>query len=237
MSHRANVLEYSSPTITDGVVKGVKIIGIESRNGYRYSVEALQKAIPLYENVAVFIQHPNGREQKRGSRQLTDHFGSLKAVRERQNGKGIYGDLHIKLSHPMAKGVLESLDKAKFGLSHNAVVRMNEDESEVLEILEINSVDLVDDPATTTTLFEEEEMTKEFQAELIERLDKIDARFDKIEAKAVTEAAKPPEKKQRITAFEKVGKGNGEGEALPVYGVSHEDFLAGLTGIRKGVTQ
>ena len=81
----------------------------------------------------------------------------------------------------------------------------------------------------------EETMSQEFQDKLMTRLDTIDARFDNIEDQAVTESVTPPPKK-RIEAFEEVKPHTGNGGALPVYGVSHEEFLAGLTGIRKGVT-
>ena len=229
MSHRTNVLEYSSPKVVlsdPNGIKGVKIIGVDSINGYKYRIDALKKAKPLYENAAVFIDHGNPREKKRGSRQLRDHFGTLQAVRERHNGNGIYGDLHVKMSHPMAKAVIEAADKGKFGLSHNAFVLMNDDETEVIEILEVNSVDLVDDPATTKNLFEEETMSQEFQDKLMARFDKIDARFDKIEAKPVTEEVKPPPKK-RIEAFEEVKPGEGEPEPI---GNTHEDFLAEVRG-------
>ena len=96
MSHRTQVLEYSRPKVVDGVVKGVKIIGLQSKNGYDYQPDALKGAIHLYENAAVFIMHGTDRETRRKSRKLFDHFGSLQQIRERQNGAALYGDLHIK---------------------------------------------------------------------------------------------------------------------------------------------
>ncbi|NQT39171.1 MAG: hypothetical protein HQ581_16850, partial [Planctomycetes bacterium] len=139
------------------MIEGVKIIGTKSRNGYDYPEAVLSRAKPLYEGAAVFIFHPTDPEKRRGSRQLVDHFGSLANIRaggDRKGGFGLFGDLRIKQSHPMAQLVTESAGR-KFGLSHNAVVEMNEDETAVVEIIDVNSVDLVDEPATTTTLFEE----------------------------------------------------------------------------------
>ncbi len=251
MSHRTQVLEYSNPKVVGGVVKGVKIIGVDSVNGYKYRIDALKKGKPLYENAAVFIDHGNPKEKKRGSRQLHDHFGTLQAIRERHNGNGIYGDLHVKMSHPMADAVIEAVEsgKGKFGLSHNAFVLMNDDETEVVEILEVNSVDLVDDPATTHNLFEEDEMSNATVTELKAALDKVEggmAEQDKklthlLEAIEKIDPAKLPKPKpKRIAALEQVADGDDgddDGEGLPVYGVTHEDFLAGLAGIRKGVTQ
>lgn len=155
---RTQVLEYSSPKVKGSVIIGVKIIGCKSIHGYSYPVPVLKEAMPLYENAPVFIEHPGDREKNRGSRQLQDYFGNLKNIRQRQDGKGIYGDLHVKESHPMAQGVLEeAAGAARFGLSHNAVVDIDKEAGEVTEIISVNSVDLVDEPATTTNLFESKE--------------------------------------------------------------------------------
>ena len=231
MSHRTQVLEYSSPKVVDGVVKGVKIIGVDSVNGYKYRIDALKKAMPLYENAAVFIDHGDSREKKFGRRQLRDHFGTLQAIRERHNGNGIYGDLHVKMSHPMAKAVIEAADKGKFGLSHNAFVLMNDDETEVVEILEVNSVDLVDDPATTHNLFEEEEMSKEFQETLLARLDAIDENIVELKAKQVTESATPPARPRRSAALEQAADGDdGASDQPKPVGNTHNDFLGTIQG-------
>ncbi len=233
MSHRTTVLEYSSPKVVDGVVKDCKIIGKESKNGYLYRRDALKAARPLYEDTPVFILHGTPPENKRKSRKLFDHFGSLKGIRERQDGDALYGDLHIKQSHPLAASVIESIEDgtAKFGLSHNASCDFNEDQTEVVRITAVNSVDLVDKPATNKDLFEEEDMSREFQDTLLAKLDGIEERIGKIEAKAVNEAEKPKEKpsKKRISAFEKVKEGEGSDEA-PKCGNTHDDFLGAVRG-------
>ena len=231
MSQRTNVLEYSRPVVDGDTILGVKVIGTKSRNGYGYPVEVLRKAKPLYEGAAVFILHPTSRERKGNHRKLRDHFGSLHNVRERGDADsfGVFADLTIKPSHPMATDVLEHLADAHFGLSHNAVVVMNDDGSDVTEILEINSVDLVDDPATTQNLFEsEDEMSTEFQDKLMTRLDALEKKIDAKEAQAVVEEKKPPEKKTRLSALEARGE-DGGGDAKPI-GNSHEDLLAVLNG-------
>ena len=43
-----------------GVVRGVKILGLTSRNGRSYKPEALAAAIPLYEGAKVNVNHPRG---------------------------------------------------------------------------------------------------------------------------------------------------------------------------------
>jgi len=235
MNQRTNVLEYSRPVVREpGTIEGVKVIGTKSRNGYGYPVEVLRKAKPLYEGAAVFVLHPSGREKKSNSRKLRDHFGSLHNVRERGDADsfGVFADLTIKPSHPLAKDVLEHLADAHFGLSHNAVVVMSDDGSEVTEILEINSVDLVDDPATTQNLFESEEheMSTEFQEKLLKRLDTLEKKIDAKEAQAVvTEEVTTPPKRTRLQALEEDKGAKGDDDA-PAIGNTHEDFIGALKG-------
>ncbi|HUS38798.1 MAG TPA: hypothetical protein VMX74_05075 [Pirellulales bacterium] len=225
MSIRCQVLEYSRATVKDGVIEGVKIIGTQSRNGRRYPRLVLSAAKHLYEGAGVFIFHPNGSEKRKGSRQLCDHFGSLSNIQERD---GLFGDLLIKQSHPMAQFILENADGKQFGLSHNAVVEMDESKTVVTKIISVNSVDLVDNPATTQNLFEEEDM------ELKQVVDAFEERLGAFEEKiiGVLEAAKPappiekPEKK-RIAVLEKIEAVEG---VEPTIGNSHGELLAVLHG-------
>ncbi len=216
MNTRLQVLEYSSPKIQGNVILGVKIVGVESSNGYTYPVPVLKAAMPLYENAPVFVEHPNGAEKRRGSRQLVDHFGTLQNIRQKHNGKGLYGDLHVKASHPMAEAILEeAAGAARFGLSHNAIVGMNEAQTEVTEIFEVNSVDLTDKPATTANLFESTE--PKTTAEL-------EARIAVLEEAATVK----PTITKRLTALESIEEE--DRESVLVIGNTHDDFLGVLHG-------
>ena len=233
MSVRCQVLEYSRAVVRNGVIQGVKIIGTDSRNGYRYPQEVLRRAKALYEATPVFAFHPSGPEKKRGSRQLCDHFGMLSNIRERGEADGpfgLFGDLHIKQRHPMATLIVESAG-AHFGLSHNAVVEMNDDGSEVTEIIEVNSVDLVENPATTKTLFEEhsEMELAELKAVFEEKFDALLNKVDGLEKAQAQAAAKAPAemKPKRIQALETITPVE---EAGPAIGNSHDDLMAVLRG-------
>ena len=46
----------------NGIIRGVRIIGLTSRNGRRYKPEALRQSIGLYEGVRVFQNHPRHTE-------------------------------------------------------------------------------------------------------------------------------------------------------------------------------
>lgn len=58
-----------------GILYGVKILGTQSKNGRRYPVGTLKKAIPLYENAKVNIDHPDAKSIQ--PRSYTDRLGSI----------------------------------------------------------------------------------------------------------------------------------------------------------------
>lgn len=161
-----NVLEFcdlSSPRRKidkeNGVVSGVKILGVKSRNNRIYPLETLRDAAPLYENAKVNVNHPDGSPTE--SRKYQDRVGSIKNVTLQENG--LYGDFHFNPKHPLAEQMLWDAEKApeNFGFSHNveAVVRLENGAQVVDKIVRVRSVDLVADPATTSGLFESERAT------------------------------------------------------------------------------
>lgn len=137
-----------------GVIKGVKVLGRRSENGREYTPECLNKAVRMYEGVSVRINHPDDPDEMRASE---DVFGQLRNVRLADDG--MYADLHYLKSHPMARRVCEAAERMPrlFGLSHNAQGDGDENARGVFvvrEIVEVRSVDVVADPATTRGLFE-----------------------------------------------------------------------------------
>ena len=138
-----------------GIIYGVKVLGYESAHGYSYTEAAVKDAIPLYEGVAVNIDHPKEPGDRRSS---YDRFGKL--VNPRLAKDGLYADLVYLKSHPLTARVIEaakSPDKSNlFGLSHHAQGnQVKRDGKTVVEKIEaVNSVDLVADPATNSGLFE-----------------------------------------------------------------------------------
>lgn len=161
-----NVLEFfdfSSPQRKidkeNGVVSGVKILGVKSRNNRVYPIETLRDAAPLYENAKVNVNHPDGSPTE--SRKYQDRVGSIKNVTLQENG--LYGDFHFNPKHPLAEQMLWDAERApeNFGFSHNveAVVRLENGAQVVDKIVRVRSVDLVADPATTSGLFESETPT------------------------------------------------------------------------------
>ena len=156
------IQEYTAPSAVrlkidkaQGILHGVKILGTQSKNRRRYPVDTLKKAIPLYENAKVNLDHPDGDPAK--PRSYTDRLGVIKGV-QLQDEQGLFADFHFNPNHPLAEQLLWDAEHAptNVGFSHNveAVLRRENDEVIVDEIVAVRSVDLVADPATTAGLFE-----------------------------------------------------------------------------------
>jgi hypothetical protein len=152
---RANTLNARVDHVL-GIIRGVKVIGTESRNGRLYPLDMLRAAIPLYEGAKVMVNHPKGGLSQ--SRGYEERLGTLRNVREQSDG--LYADLHFNPGHSVAKQLAWDAEHAphNVGLSHNVDVRVANrrlNGKEVVEsILRVKSVDLVTDPATTRGLFE-----------------------------------------------------------------------------------
>lgn len=142
------------------LIYGVKIIGFDSDNGRKYLPEALKKALPLYEGIKVNVDHPDDPSDTRSA---YDRCGKLINVRFVE-GKGLFGDLWLNPGHRIFESVFSAAEQMPdlFGLSHNA---QGEGEKEdgvfvVSKITEVRHVDLVADPATTSSLSEARKMRK-----------------------------------------------------------------------------
>lgn len=165
------------------VIRGVKILGLRSRNParvlgidprepfdpnapYSYAPAALKEAAALYEGASVFIDHPEfrygpdgRREPIPGDRKTHEKFGRIVNVRFVPES-GLFGDLEYLASHPLAEMVLETAARMpdQLALSHNAsaIPEVQQDGSVIItRIAQVRSVDLIGaEPGTTTSLFE-----------------------------------------------------------------------------------
>jgi len=138
-----------------GVLRGVKVLGLESRNGRSYQPEALTQAVRLYEGAKVNVNHPRGNPS--GPRDYQDRLGTIQGVVLRP-GEGLFADLHFNPKHALAEQLMWDAVHApeNVGFSHNVQARtVRRGERVVVEaITRVLSVDLVADPATTRGLFE-----------------------------------------------------------------------------------
>lgn len=140
-----------------GVIHGVRILGLQSRNRRRYLKEAIAKAAPLYEGARVYIDHSTEKK-----RQGKERWGKLTNVRVAEDG-GLIGDLHYLKHHTETERILEAIERfGDTGLSHDSegLSRKQGNEEVIYEIAHVHSVDVVEKPATTKNFFEETGMTK-----------------------------------------------------------------------------
>ncbi|RIK82847.1 MAG: hypothetical protein DCC67_06560 [Planctomycetota bacterium] len=140
-----------------GVLRGVKLIGLESLNGRRYRPAALAAAVGLYEGAKVNVDHPkNGPLAPRDYR---DRLGVIRQVEFRPD-EGLFGNLHYNPKHPLAEQLAWDAEHnpRNVGFSHNVLARLSREEgrSIVESIAHVQSVDLVADPAATRGLFEQQ---------------------------------------------------------------------------------
>lgn len=151
---------FESPVAVDrevGLVKGVKILGANSKNGRSYTPKAMREAVGLYEGAKVNFDHPDKPSQSRSYR---DRFGKLEHVEYRE-GEGLFGDLKFNPKHPLAEQFAWDAEHSpeSTGLSHNAEGKTSGKAGNIVveSIDKVKSVDVVADPATNSSLYEAEE--------------------------------------------------------------------------------
>ncbi len=140
-----------------GIIEGVKILGLESKNGRTYLKETIARAVALYEGAKVNVNHPDGNPTQ--PRDYRDRLGSMQQVRVGQGDGGLFADFHFNPKHSIAEQLCWDAEHApeNVGFSHNVqakVSRGRDGKVVVEEITRVQSVDLVADPATTKGLFE-----------------------------------------------------------------------------------
>ena len=149
-----DTLQPASVDRVGGILRGVRVCGLVSKNGRRYKAEALRNAVPLYEGCNVGIDHANGSEP----RSYTSRFGVLRNVRFVAND-GLRADLHFPPSHQLAEQVcFDAAHAAPCGLSHDVdatTSRAADGTVSIDAIRSVRSVDIVSRPATCNSFFEQ----------------------------------------------------------------------------------
>ncbi len=146
------------------IVKNVALTGLESRNGYRYSEEALSKALPLYEQKPVFLDHAASRTHPH-QRSTRDLVGSV--VNVRYEGGRIRGDIRvIDTEAGRTFLALAESNGPAVGMSHVILAEKSADGLVVEKIHDVVSVDAVVFPATTQS-FQEQQSAAESERDLL----------------------------------------------------------------------
>lgn len=143
----------------EGVIRGVKILGLHSHNGRTYLPETLARAVELYEGAKVNVNH--AKTGPLAPRDYQDRIGVIRnvAVRDTEGpAAGLFADFHFNPKHQLAEQLTWDAEHApeNVGFSHNVLARTARrgDRVVVEAITKVQSVDLVADPATTRGLFE-----------------------------------------------------------------------------------
>ena len=133
-----------------GVVRDVVLLGERSKHGYAYTDECRRQAVPLYEGAPVCLDH--GENLK--GRSVRDLAGFVMAPRLAPDGR-IRGDVRIQPgpNAELAYSLFESSPPG-VGMSHIAEGRKSRDGKLVESIGKVHRVDIVLNPATTTSFRE-----------------------------------------------------------------------------------
>lgn len=166
------------------VIRGVKLLGIESRNTarvlgldpvrygaalerpYGYTPDGLRAALPLYEGSAIYLDHrpfefdqTGARIIKSGERSANDLLGAARNVRF-IDGHGLYGDFHYLAAHPFAPRLVEAARRfpTKLAFSHEAGYDepiLRDGKVFLSRITDVDGIALIaSKPGTTSGLFE-----------------------------------------------------------------------------------
>jgi len=139
------------------IIRGAKLLGTSSENGYRYSPQALKDAARLYEGIKINIDHPDRRSPDT-PRSVADRWGKATGVTVKE-GDGVYGDVAFNPSHPLTESILwfaeHMPDALGFSQNGRGVLKPGGGGTKIVEAVRIvRHVDLVADAATTRSLFE-----------------------------------------------------------------------------------
>lgn len=138
-----------------GVIRGVKLLGLESQNGRTYLKETVARAAKLYEGAKVNVDHGSDPKQQRS---YSERIGVIENVQIDGGDGGLRGDFHANPKHALFEQLAWDAENApgSVGFSHNIMAKTTRRDGRVVveEITRVQSVDLVADPATTRGLFE-----------------------------------------------------------------------------------
>ena len=210
-SFELDVCESSDDAI---VVRGVKLLGLRSKNKRNYdTVGVRESASSKLVGAPIFINHPVDPSQPRS---YADQFGVVESY-EYRPGRGHFGAIKVNPHHAEAKRFLWDVknNPRAMGMSINAVIRPGKPDRSgdvvVEELLDVRSVDVVTRPGTANGIFEQEtavsdttvtEELAEMRKALAESQAAAKAAQDALEA----ERAKVALAEKRVNITEAIGK-------------------------------
>lgn len=135
-----------------GIIRGVRVLGIDSKHGYSYDIEGQRRACPMFEQMAVGLDH----DYKGGPMQVADAWGVL--TNPGVDEKGTYADLKYIIKHEQTPAIIDDLERGLGLFSLSSVNRVLREQGKVVLDFRPTRVDLVVRGATTRTLLEQSPM-------------------------------------------------------------------------------
>ena len=133
-----------------GKIKGVKLLGRESKNKRRYGDKALESAARLYVGAKNYVNHDRS-EGGLAERGMEEWASVIERAWVEQDG--VYGDLDMRQKSPHYESLMEAAERfyKHCGMSHVADgdSRMDGEIEFVEDVTDVVSVDFVTSPATT----------------------------------------------------------------------------------------
>lgn len=153
-----------------GLVRGVKLLGLFSRNRRNYDTPGVRSgAKDLLNGALVYIDHPDPDKADK-PQSYRDKFGIVENVTYRP-GHGHFGDIRYNPEHICAKQFAWDVANSprSLGMSINARFRpgkMKGNIQDVESLEEVRSVDVVTKPATARGIFEHETPEEDVKMDL-----------------------------------------------------------------------
>lgn len=194
------------------MIKNCLLCGKESLNGYKFSQNAFgakdnDKVKKLYEGKLVFINHTE-RGKHPLQRGVEEFAGEVTNARFDAEGRP-RGD--IETADAPKGELLRTLAKRKYkqiGLSHSAQYRFSKDRTQVESIEDVYSVDVVVNPATTKSFWENVQTPEESKTlavekenENLEKLVKAQEEIKSLNAKIEAAEKRATEAENKVATF------------------------------------
>jgi len=147
-----------------GIVRNVKLLGRESKNGRIYSDKAMREAAALYIGKPIFFDH---NVTSATNRKYGDRFGEVLTATVRPTG--VFGDFRYNKKHPLAEQVLHDIEANTEGVGfspdHYGNGPLDNRGSRMVETIRlVKSLDIVANPATNHSFSESVTATPARQA-------------------------------------------------------------------------
>ena len=135
------------------IIRDVVLLSRFSANNREYTNDCLNKSIPLFEGIKAFANHSKKGETGRDIRDLIGKYENIKIVDEK-----VKGDLSLVDGTDWLLSIAEKMPDLVGNSIHGQGRWHKSNGKEIIEgLVNLYSVDVVTNPATTVSLFENEE--------------------------------------------------------------------------------